>query len=74
MISSNTLLHLEALTQNILGILIAFTILHLWGMSMSESVALQCIFFITSYIRSYLVRNVFKRFEIKQLKLNIRNK
>ena len=65
MISSNTLLHLEALTQNILGILIAFTILHLWGMSMSESVALQCIFFITSYIRSYLVRKVFKRFEIK---------
>ena len=70
----NLLPHAEALTQNILGMIIAFAILHLWGMSMSESVALQCVFFITSYIRSYLVRKVLKRFEIKQLKLNIRNK
>lgn len=74
MISSNTLPHIEALTQNILGMIIAFAILHLWGMSVSESIALQCVFFITSYIRSYLVRKVFKRFEIKQLKLSIRTK
>lgn len=65
MISSNTLPHLEALTQNILGMIIAFAILHLWGMSMSESIVLQCVFFITSYIRSYLVRKFFQTIEIK---------
>lgn len=65
MISSNTLPHLEALTQNVLGMIIAFAILHLWGMSMSESVALQCVFFITSYIRSYIVRKFFQTIEIE---------
>lgn len=65
MISSNTLPHIEALTQNILGMIIAFAILHLWGMSMSESIALQCVFFITSYIRSYLVRKFFQTIEIE---------
>lgn len=57
--------HIEALTQNILGMIIAFIILYLWGMSMSESIALQCVFFITSYIRSYLVRKFFQTLEIK---------
>ena len=68
-IGSSLLPHIEALTQNILGMIIAFIILYLWGMSMSESIALQCVFFITSYIRSYLVRGVFKRFEIKRIEI-----
>lgn len=64
-IGSSLLPHLEALTQNVLGMIIAFAILHLWGMSMSESVALQCVFFITSYIRSYIVRKFFQTIEIE---------
>lgn len=65
MISSKLLPHAEALTQNVLGVIIAFAILYLWGMSMSESIALQCVFFITSYIRSYLVRKLFQTIEVK---------
>lgn len=55
--------HIEALTQNIIGMIIAFIILKIFGMSFTESVLLQSIFFITSYIRSYVIRMVFKKIE-----------
>ena len=55
------IIHAEALTQNVLGLVIAFIILKLWGMSTSESLGLQVVFFIASYIRSYAVRRVFSR-------------
>lgn len=53
--------HAEALTQNIVGMIIAFIILHLFGMSFSDSVGLQATFFVTSYIRSYMIRSLFER-------------
>lgn len=52
--------HIEALTQNIVGLIIAFIILKLFGMSFTESILLQSIFFVTSYIRSYVIRRIFK--------------
>ena len=52
--------HIEALTQNVIGMIIAFIILKIFGMSFTESVLLQSIFFITSYIRSYAIRKLFK--------------
>ena len=62
-IHKNYLPHIEALTQNIVGMIVAFIILKLFGMSFTESVLLQSIFFITSYIRSYVIRGVFKKLE-----------
>lgn len=58
--------HAESLTQNIIGLIVAFIILKLWGMTTSDSIALQAIFFITSYIRSYLVRRAFNTLERKK--------
>lgn len=52
--------HAETLTQNIAGLVIAFIILKLFGMSTSESIQLQAVFFVTSYIRSYLIRRGFE--------------
>lgn len=51
--------HAETLTQNILGLIIAYVILRLWGLSTNESVQLQFIFFVSSYLRSYAVRRAF---------------
>lgn len=51
--------HLETLTQNVLGLLIAFIILKLYGLSTSQSIQLQIIFFFASYIRSYMVHRFF---------------
>ena len=55
--------HIEALTQNIIGMIIAFIILKIFGMSFTESVLLQSVFFVTSYIRSYVIRRFFKKIE-----------
>ena len=56
----NSLPHIEALTQNIVGTIIAFIILKMFGMSFTESFLLQSVFFVTSYVRSYVIRRVFK--------------
>ena len=56
--------HAESLAQNICGLLIAFVILKIWGMSTTESIGLQAIFFIASYIRSYIIRRIFNGIEL----------
>lgn len=58
--------HAEALAQNIIGLLISFVILKLWGLSTSDSLGLQAIFFVTSYLRSYLIRRFFNKLEMKK--------
>lgn len=58
--SKERMLHLETLTQNVVGLVIAFIILTLWGLPFIESVALQTIFFITSYVRGYCIRKLFR--------------
>ena len=51
--------HIEALTQNVVGLAIAFLVLHLYGVALNDSVEIQCILFVASYIRSYLIRRFF---------------
>ena len=58
----NRLIHLEALTQNVVGLLIAFVILRLFGLSTEQSLLIQSVFFVTSYIRSYAIRYLFSKY------------
>ena len=53
--------HAETITQNVLGLLIGFLILWWFGMSTSESLQIQAVFFFASYTRGYLVRRFFNR-------------
>lgn len=57
--------HAETITQNVLGLIISFIILRIFGMSVNESIQLQSVFFVVSYIRSYLVRRTFDRLNLK---------
>ena len=58
----STLIHLETLAQIISGNIIALVILYFYGMTLTQSLSLQVIFFITSYIRSYFIRKMFIKF------------
>ena len=58
--SKERMIHLETLTQNVVRLVIAFIILTLWGLPFIESVALQTIFFVTSYIRRHCIRKLFR--------------
>ena len=53
--------HLETITQNILGIIAGLIILRLFNIPFSDSIKLQAIFFVVSYIRSYCVRRMFSK-------------
>lgn len=53
--------HAETLVQNVLGLLISFLVLQMFGMGVVESLHLQLVLFFTSYARSYLVRRYFNR-------------
>ena len=57
----NTLTHLETLAQIISGNIIALVILYFYGMSLQQSLSLQIVFFIPSYIRSYFIRRTFSK-------------
>lgn len=57
----NTLTHLETLAQIISGNIIALGILYFYGMSLQQSLSLQLIFFVSSYIRSYFIRRTFSK-------------
>ena len=58
----NTLIHLETLAQIFVGNIVALVILYFYGMSLQQSLSLQLIFFVTSYIRSYFIRKTFIKF------------
>ena len=55
----NTLIHLETLAQILVGNVVALVILYFYGMTFTQSLSLQVVFFITSYIRSYFIRKMF---------------
>ena len=57
----NTLIHLETLAQILVGNVVALVILYFYGMTPTQSLSLQVIFFITSYIRSYFIRKTFSK-------------
>ena len=60
--TQNQLIHLETIAQIISGNIIALVILYFYGMTLTQSLSLQVIFFITSYIRSYFIRKTFSKF------------
>ena len=55
----STLIHLETLAQILVGNIVALVILYFYGMTLTQSLSLQVVFFITSYIRSYFIRKMF---------------
>ena len=57
----NTLIHLETLAQILVGNVVALVILSLYGMTLTQSLSLQVVFFVTSYIRSYFIRRTFSK-------------
>ena len=57
----STLIHLETLAQILVGNVVALVILYFYGMSLQQSLGLQLIFFVTSYIRSYFIRRTFSK-------------
>lgn len=59
--TQNQLIHLETITQIVCGNIIALVILYFYGMTFTQSLSLQVIFFITSYIRSYFIRRTFSK-------------
>ena len=59
----STIMHLETLTQILVGNVVALVILYFYGMSLTQSLSLQVVFFVTSYIRSYFIRKTFIRLQ-----------
>ena len=57
----NTLIHLETLAQILVGNVVALVILYFYGMNLTQSLSLQVVFFIASYIRSYFIRKTFSK-------------
>ena len=46
-------LHIETLTQMLVGLMLGYVILRAFGLTNSQSITLQFIFFVISYARSY---------------------
>ena len=59
--TQNTLIHLETLAQILVGNVVALVILYFYGMTLTQSLSLQVVFFVTSYIRSYFIRRTFNK-------------
>ena len=59
--TQNQLIHLETITQILVGNIVALVILYFYGMTLTQSLSLQVIFFITSYVRSYFIRKMFSK-------------
>ena len=62
--TQNQLIHLETITQIVVGNIVALVILYFYGMTLTQSLSLQVIFFITSYVRSYFIRKTFSKFNV----------
>ena len=60
--TQSQLIHLETLAQILVGNVVALVILSLYGMTLTQSLSLQVVFFVTSYIRSYFIRKMFINF------------
>ncbi len=59
-------LHIETLTQMLVGLILGYVILRAFGLTNSQSITLQFILFVVSYARSYTIRWLFKEVIFKQ--------
>ena len=48
-------LHIETLTQMLVGLILGYVILRAFGLTNSQSITLQFIFFVVFYARSYTI-------------------
>lgn len=53
--------HLETSVQMVVGLIIGYVILRMFGLTSTQSVALQSVIFVTSYLRSYTIRSIFAK-------------
>lgn len=51
--------HAETIAQNVVGLIIGFFVLMLFGIPMRTSFTLQGIYFVLAYVRSYTIRRFF---------------
>lgn len=59
-------LHIETLTQMLVGLVLGYVILRAFGLTNTQSITLQFILFVISYARSYTIRWLFKEVIFKQ--------
>ena len=59
-------LHIETLTQMLVGLILGYVILRAFGLTNSQSLTLQLVFFVVSYARSYTIRLLFKEIIFKR--------
>ena len=59
-------LHIETLTQMLVGLVLGYLILRTLGLTNTQSITLQFIFFVVPYARSYTIRWLFKEVVFKQ--------
>lgn len=52
--------HAETLAQNVVGQLIAFVVLHAYGIETATGLQLQVTFLIVAYARGYAIRRAFE--------------
>ena len=55
--------HAETLAQNIIGLLVGFVILRCFGLDTLESIHLQAVIFVASYVRGYVIRRCFNKWQ-----------
>lgn len=67
MSQTRTMAHIEALTQNIVGLLIAFVVMKVIGVETTAVLKIQVSLFILSYIRSYGIRRFFNWLHFRKL-------
>lgn len=53
--------HAETLAQNVVGQILCFLILHIYGIPVLDSFQLQLVFLIVAYARGYFIRRLFNR-------------
>ena len=53
----------ETLAQNIIGLLVGFVILRCFGLDTLESIHLQAVIFVASYVRGYVIRRCFNKWQ-----------
>lgn len=55
--------HAETLAQNVVGQIIAFVIMSLFGIETEKTIQIQATFLVVAYIRGYIIRRIFNRIQ-----------
>ena len=58
--------HAETICQNVFGMLIGFVIMHFYGLPLNDSIKLQLVFLVASYVRGYTIRRLFENYRLRR--------